>query len=155
MLLFEKWALTILKKTQTTIGGKNIFQLGLSISYDRLMDISNALGNRVFYQCSRERCVCPPNLRKKLFTKAAVDKIDHNPSSTTGMDFFYGTSIYLFQHPNKDSIVVTGTDQLELCPLDQLATKQMLGLPESYTRVTPLMYSESPMFYFWYMPLQI
>ena len=70
--------LTVYRKTRKRQSVQTLFQLGLVISYDRLMNISNALGK----QCSRERCLCPPNLRKGLFTTAAVDNIDHNPSST-------------------------------------------------------------------------
>ena len=139
-------------KTRKRQSVETLIQLGLSISYDRLMDIIHALGSRVFEQYSRERCVCPPNLSKGLFTTAAVDNIDHNLSTTTVMDSFHGTSISLFQHPSNDN---SGTDRLELCPLHQSTTKQISGLPESYTRVSPLMYSESPMLYFWYMTIQI
>ena len=35
-----------------------------------------------------------------LFTTAAVDIIDHNPSSTSAHDSFHGTVISLFQHPD-------------------------------------------------------
>ena len=127
--------LTVYGKTRKRHLMDTLFQLGLSISYHRVMDISNALGNRVCEQYSRERCGCPPNLKNGLFTTAAVDNIDHNPSSTTAMDSFHGMGISLFQHPSKDNI---GTGRREFCPLDQSTTKRMSELPESYTRVSPL-----------------
>jgi hypothetical protein len=34
-----------------------------------------------------------------VFTTAAVDNIDHNPSSTTSKSSFHGTGISIFQHP--------------------------------------------------------
>ena len=40
--------------------------------------------------------VCPPILRKGLFTVGAMDNIDHYPLSTS---FFHGTRINVFQLP--------------------------------------------------------
>lgn len=40
------------------------------------------------------------HLRGSVFTTAAVDNIDHNPSATTAKDSFDGTGISLLQHPN-------------------------------------------------------
>ena len=57
--------------------------LGLSISYDRLLQISKNFANNVCELYEEEGVVCPPKLRKQVFTTAAVDNIDHNPSSTT------------------------------------------------------------------------
>ena len=34
------------------------------------------------------------------FTTAAIDNIDHNPSSTTAKESFHGTGISLLQHPS-------------------------------------------------------
>jgi len=60
-----------------------MFDLGLSVSYDRVLEISTAMGNRVCEQYHSDAVVCPPNLLQGLFTTAAVDNIDHNTSSTT------------------------------------------------------------------------
>ena len=38
-----------------------------------------------------EQVVCPPTLRSNVFTTAAVDNIDHNPSATTAKNSFHGT----------------------------------------------------------------
>ncbi|CAL8384684.1 unnamed protein product [Arctogadus glacialis] len=100
------------------------------------MTISTSMGNRVCEQHHRDPVVCPPNLRKGLFTTAAVDKIDHNPSSTTSTDSFHGTGISLFQHPSQHN---NGTDRREHSVLEQPSTTSTLSeLPESYTCVRPL-----------------
>ena len=70
-------------------------KLGLCISYDRVMDISTDLANSVTAQFEKEGVVCPAKLRKDVFTTAAIDNIDHNPSSTTASDSFHGTAISL------------------------------------------------------------
>ena len=49
---------------------------GLSISYDRVLEISR----RNYIE---EGVVCPPMLKKGLFTTSAMDNIDHNPTATT------------------------------------------------------------------------
>ena len=62
----------------------------------------------VCQQFHREKVVCLPQLRSHVFTTAAVDNIDHNPSSTTARDSFHCTIISVIQHP---SFFGEGTDQ--------------------------------------------
>ena len=42
--------------------------------------------------------VCPVDLKKNVFTTAAIDNLDHNPSFGTAESSFYGTTILVFQH---------------------------------------------------------
>ena len=42
--------------------------------------------------------MCPRLLRKNIFTIAAIDNINHNPSSTSSESLFHDTGISLFQH---------------------------------------------------------
>ena len=79
------------------------YKLGLSISYDRVLQISADLGNTVCAQFKEEGVVCPAKLKKSLFTTANVDNIDHNPSSRTAKDSFHGTAISLTQHPDTET----------------------------------------------------
>ena len=72
---------------------------GLSISYDRVLQISAQLGEAVIAQYVEDGVVCPPVMRKQVFTTSAVDNIDHNPTATTAQTSFHGTSMSLFQHP--------------------------------------------------------
>jgi len=74
--------------------------LGLSIYYDRVLQVSAQMGNSVCQQFRREHVVCPPKMRGEVFTTAAVDNIDHNPSATTSKDSFHGAAISLIQHPS-------------------------------------------------------
>ena len=74
-------------------------KLGLCISYDRVMDISTDLANSVTAQFEQDGVICPPKLRKDVFTTAGIDNIDHNLSSTTASYSFHGTAISLVQHP--------------------------------------------------------
>ena len=78
----------------------HIYSLGLSISYERVLEIENVTADGIFEQFKADGVVCPVNLRKNLFTAAAYDNIDHNPSSTTAKDAFHGTGVSVFQHPD-------------------------------------------------------
>ena len=109
-----------------------MFQLGLSISYDRVLGISTQLGNSVCQQYQTENVVCPLKLRKELFTVAAVDNIDHNPSSTTAKDSFHGTGISLFQQPTVEN---PGTDRGLPILNDYTNGTSIAPLPESYTTI--------------------
>ena len=78
-----------------------LFHLGLCISYDRVLQIQSDIVNGVCQRYEMEKVVCPPNMRRGLFTIGAVDKIDHNRSSATAKDSFHGTGISLMQHQSQ------------------------------------------------------
>ncbi len=67
----------------------------MGISYDRVLRISVEMGNGVCDNFLLDNVVCPSKLRGDVFTSAAIDNIDHNPSSTTAHDSFHGTGISL------------------------------------------------------------
>ena len=112
-----------------------LFSLGLSISYERVLCLSAQMGNSVCQLYHIEQVVCPPTLRGNVFTTAAVDNIDHNPSATTAKISFHGTGISLLQHPTcadegvDRSIALTGRDT---------GSKTVEPLPEYYTDVRPV-----------------
>ena len=112
------------------------FKLGLCISYDRLLSVSSDIANSVIARYEREDVVCPSKLRSGLFTTAAVNNIDHNPSSTTSHDSFHGTAISLAQHPtteNKgESRQVDSFDPTIPC------NKKIAQLPSSFCNVPPV-----------------
>ena len=128
--------LTVHARTRKRDLVETLFDLGLSVSYDRVMEISTSMSNRVCEQYHQEQVVCPPNLRQGLFTTAAIDNIDHNPSSTTATHSFHGTGISLFQHPTSQK---PGTDRREHRVLEGTGTsKKLCDLPDCYTIVRPL-----------------
>ncbi|KAK1895923.1 50S ribosomal protein L25, partial [Dissostichus eleginoides] len=100
-------------------------------SYDRLLQLTSVTANGVCYRFTVEEVVCPPKLRSSLFTTAAVDNIDHNPSSATARDSFHCTGISLVQHPTSES---PGHDRGVLI-LNQSAPtmKTVAPLPPAYT----------------------
>ena len=108
------------------------YRLGLSIFYDRVMQISADLENSICAQFE-EGVVCPSKLKKSLFTTANVDNIDHNPSARTAKDSFHGTDVSLTQHPSTDREGIA-RDRVVISP-DSAKKKTLTDLPESYTDV--------------------
>ena len=81
-----------------------LYELGLSISCNRVIGISTDLGKDVCRSYAEVGAVFPFNLCSQLFTIAAVDNIDVNHSSATAHDYFHGTGISRFQHPVKSAL---------------------------------------------------
>ena len=111
--------------------------LGLSISHDRILRLTAQMGSSVCEQFNRDQVVCSPKLRGNIFTTAAVDNIDHNPSSTTAKESFHGTGISLFQHPTFEgegvdhTIIAGGSESVG-------RSKSVDFLPHFYTNVPPV-----------------
>ena len=118
-----------------------LYGLGLSVSYDRVLALSTEMGNKACAQFESDCVVCPIRLRKGVFTTAAVDNIDHNPSSTTAHGSFHGTGISLFQHPTPRS------PGEERCASNEnstiTSTKRLAPLPEFYSNVKPVILPKS------------
>ena len=112
-----------------------LFNLGLCVSYDRLLLLTSDIANGVCQRFRVEDVVCPPKLRHGLFTTGAVDNIDHNPSSATAKDSFDGTGISLMQHPSHTH---GGIDRgVPVISEDGSYTKLVTPLPSAYTSVPP------------------
>ena len=109
--------------------------VGVSITYDRILRLSAQLGEAAIQQFNREQVVCPSKLRGGVFTTAAVDNIDHNPSSTTSKASFHGTGISLFQHPTFPG---QGVDRSIEISGGSASQKTVGKLPNYYTDIQPV-----------------
>ena len=89
-------ALTRSKKLIT-----QLYHFGISISYDRIMEIEEWIATSTCERFVEDGVVSPASLRKGVFTVGALDNLDHNPSSTTSKTSFHGTGISLLQLPTK------------------------------------------------------
>lgn len=119
-----------------------LFELGLCISYERVMTISTILNNNLCLQFETDKVMCPPKLKENILTNYAVlDNIDHNPSSTTAKDSFHGTGISLFQHPQCEASGVEHTTMMALAD-SNISNKVLRKLPQSYTDVPPVTLSK-------------
>ena len=111
---------------------------GISISYDRVLEISAQLGEATLSKDVKDGVVCPPILRRGLFTTAAMDNIDHNPTATTATTSFHGSSISVFQHPTKD---YKGEERGQL-KLGEEKVKRIPELPDSFTNIDPAFFTK-------------
>ena len=105
-------------------------ELGLSVSYDRILQLENQLANSVCLYAEDIGLVCSSQLRHGHFTVGTLDNLDHNPSRTTATDAFHGTAISLFQFCAESNIW-----QLQSIELSSSAEIKNRNLPEEYTTV--------------------
>ncbi len=130
---FKALVLMILNGSRTLID--TFFQMGLSISYDRVMSISTDAANSVCYRFEQDGLVCPPKLQKDLFCTAAFDNIDHNSSATTAKDLFHGTAISVVQHITAENY---GKERrVNVISEDVPSQKTVRELPDAYRNVPP------------------
>lgn len=113
-----------------------LFSLGMCVSYDRLLKLTSDISNGVCERFTVDGVVCPPKMRCGLFTTAAVDNIDYNPSSATAKCSFHGTGISLIQHPSHES---EGYDRgvLVINQTTSSSARSVVPLPSKYTNVPP------------------
>jgi len=112
---------------------EHMFRLGLCVSYDRFLQVSAGLGNRISKHFDFDSGLILPSLNKDAFTTAAIDNIDHNPSSAYSTDAFHGTAITLTQH----HVMTEDACKAKTEYVSELETdlKSMKPLPSSYTTV--------------------
>ena len=114
-----------------------LHKYNLSVSYKKVLSIeasfAKAIGDRTRNSAD---IVCPTNLRQCIFTVAALDNLDHNPTSRTATSSFHGTGISLFQFPTTQK---PGLDQ-ECLRINSHTEAGSSGpiLPHSYTFVPPV-----------------
>lgn len=60
---------------------EQLYSMGISISYDRIMEIEDWIATSTCERIAEDGVVCPASLRKGLFTVGALDNLDSNPSS--------------------------------------------------------------------------
>ncbi|CAG9773762.1 unnamed protein product [Ceutorhynchus assimilis] len=88
-------------------------------------------------RAKEEGVVCPEILRKNIFTVAAIDNIDHNPSSTTSESSFHGTALSVFQLPNLQSHGEKRLLQTMFSTVQKSGRRSLPSLPDCFT-VVPL-----------------
>ncbi|KAG1681694.1 hypothetical protein GQR58_011690 [Nymphon striatum] len=109
----------------------SLCMLGISVSFDPIIELENLLSDAVCKRFGEEGLVCPSQLRKGLFTVGALDNIDYNPFSTTAKDSFHGTGISIFQFPTATN---PGKCSYPIVVQSKVSSSEY-SLPESYTTV--------------------
>ena len=103
---------------------------GLSVSYNRVLQIQDSIGRQLSEKYEKEQIVCPHPLQKDHFTLGAIDNIDHVPSSSTATSSFHGTSISIFQQ-------VEGKVTKQPFIIEDVEDTKAIRLPDFYTDIKP------------------
>ena len=111
---------------------KEFAKQGLSISYSKLPEIKNNIAGQLCHQYVTEGVVPPKSLKDGLFTSAAIDNLDSNPSSTIANSAFHGTSISIFQHPKEEY-----PDEPFMLDINSDFKHENATLPSFYTNIEP------------------
>ena len=125
--------MSIYAKTRKKVLIDLLHDHSLTIPYDRVLEISAQLGDAAVGKNIEEGVVCPSVLRKRLFTTAAMDNIDHNPTATTATTSFHGTSVSLFQYPTQ----ANDGEKRESFEIRNFNVKKVPELPETSTNIHP------------------
>lgn len=91
------------KKTRKRDFFDVLFKKGLSISYDRIFQLSIDAANKVIDLYEQDEVVCSTTFRGGLYTIGNLDNIDHNPTSTSAQDTFHGPAMSLIQHLSNEN----------------------------------------------------
>ena len=133
-------------KTHTETRSKELinilYNLGVCCSYDRVLNIEKELKKSIYNYFQKLGMVCPPHLRKGVYTIGAFDNIDHNPSSNTAQGSLHGSSISIFQFPSVSNI----GEKLESFSYPPLQTSSGTVLPASYSFIPSVTKSVSVQF---------
>jgi len=114
----------------------SLFNLGLCISYDRLLNMTSNISNAICAQFRADGVVCPPKLLCGVHTSAAVDNLDHNLTASTATESFHGTGISLMQQQSYESQGYDRGVQIS-SQNDSSTSRSVVPLPSSYTNVPP------------------
>ncbi len=115
-----------------------LFEKGLSVSYNRVLQVSTDIANKAIDTFESDGVVVPTTLRTNLYTTGNLDNIDYNPSSRSAKGAFHGTAISLTQHTSHDNFGNSREIHIEDTPTDGERQKQIKQLPETYVTVPPV-----------------
>ena len=119
----------------------NLFSLGISVSYDRVLQLSTDLTNNACARFESLGAVVPAKLCTGVFTTSAIDNIDHDPSSTSANSSFHGTGISIFQHPTDNQELQTVT--VNETPTIHARNSRLADLPDFYSNIPPVILNPS------------
>ena len=113
-----------------------LFKRGLSVSYNRVLQLSTDIANTVIDQYEDDGVVCPAIL-KGLFTPGNLDNLDHNPTSTSAHTAFHGTALSMTQHVTDESVGLEHHWDRSLLHEGIEKSKTIKPLMESYCEIPP------------------
>ena len=120
---------------------ENAHHLGLSVSYDRVMDIKVLVAHAVCKRHAEDGVVLPTNVRRSLFTTHDVDNLDSSKTGNLSRGDFHGTCITVTNHLSKENSGI----RRQPIKLDH-NTKSKPKLPDRYIIVPPVVIKKDDVF---------
>ena len=124
-------------KIYATVGSStlidHLFNLGICISYSRVLDITKNINNYLQETFEKHGVFLPTNVKKGLFTVLVKDNIDFNASANIIKSHYHGTSLSLLQIPFEGNV----GESIEVSPYLEVSfsSKKVGPLPSKYTNV--------------------
>lgn len=110
-------------------------QKGISISSNRVFEVTSQLCRLVVQRAKEENVVCPSNLKKNIFTITALDNIDFKATSNTSSDEFHGTGISVFQTPTVENPGVCREFLTSFKDVSRGGDRSVPNMPDFYSNV--------------------
>nr|CAD7568390.1 unnamed protein product [Timema californicum] len=126
--------LSIFGRTPNNTIIESMHKRGLSISPNRIMEITASLAHLEIKRAQEEGVLCPSNLLHGLFVIGAYDNMDHNYSSTTSESYYHGKAISIFQILGEGEVGEPRNFATSISCVDQSNWK-VPELPDSYNVV--------------------
>ena len=114
----------------------HLFMLGICIPYNRVLEITQVLYEKLRSSYEMNGLFLPRVLKKGIFTVLVKDNIDKNARSTFAQSHYHGISISILQFPTSSNSGHSLPQPQE--PEILTSSKKLLPLPKEYTYVKPL-----------------
>ena len=113
-----------------------MYERRLSVSYDRLLNVSTDEANWVITSYKQEGVVCPTLLRDGLFTTGNLDHLEYRPQSCIYISSrLLSWDRYILHHVSSEN---TGTPRTYDMPDDGMSMlNKIKPLPDIYVNVSP------------------
>ena len=131
LMIYTGLKIFFLTRSRQLIDG--FFKAGLSVSYDRVLEVTKTLYHNLQEAYLKHGCFFPKILKKNLFSVWLKDNIDVNPKANFAKSSYHGTSSSMIQFVTKNE---SGIDFPNV-PFENQTTKskKLTPLPPEYTTV--------------------
>ena len=107
-------------------------EAGMSVSYDRLLDIRGGICEKICEEYEQNDQVCPTSEQEGVFISTAVDNLDHNKTSTESETSIHVTTLSVFQH-----LTLSMPSEHKTFDLKPQKSRRKGQLPQNYTDIKP------------------
>ena len=123
LMIYTGLKVFFLTRSRKLIDG--FFKIGLSVSYDRVLEVTKIMYQNLHQAYTTHGCFFPRILKKKLFSVWLKDNVDVNPKANFAKSSYHGTSSSMIQF-------VTKEEKGEDIPHDKFDSKVTPGSKKLY-----------------------